>query len=48
MAKKKIIFPKMDKKDIVVVNNTNGIVVTDSMEMIDALILEQRAFVKTR
>ena len=29
-------------------NNTNGIIVTDSMEMIDALLLEQRQFVETR
>lgn len=48
LAKKKIIFPEMDKKDIAVVNNTNGIIVTDSMEIIDALLLEQRPFVKTR
>ena len=48
VAKKKIILPEMDKKDITVVNNTNGIIVTDSMEIIDALLLEQRPFVKTR
>ena len=48
VAKKKIILPEMDKKDITVVNNTNGIIITDSMEMIDALLLEQRQFAKTR
>lgn len=48
LAKKKIILPEMDKKDITVVNNTNGIIITDSMEIIDALLLEQRPFVKTR
>lgn len=47
-SKEKIILPEMDKKDITVVNNTNGIIVTDSMEIIDALLLEQRQFVKTR
>lgn len=47
VAKKKIL-PEMEKKDITVVNNTSGIIVTDSMEMIDALLLEQRQFVKTR
>lgn len=45
LAKKKIILPEMDKKNITVVNNTNGIIVTDSME---TLFLEQRKFVKTR
>ena len=48
LAKKKIILPEMDKKDITVVNNTNGIIITDSMEMIDALLLEQSQFAKTR
>ena len=48
LAKKKIILPEMDKKDISVVNNTNGIIITDSMEMIDALLLEQSQFAKTR
>ena len=48
LAKKKIILPEMDKKDIAVVNSTSGIIVTDSTEMIDALLLEQRQFVKTR
>lgn len=45
---RKKILPEMDKKDITVVNNTNGIIVTDSMEIIDALLLEQRPFVKTK
>lgn len=48
LAKKKIILPEMDKKDITIVNNTNGIIITDSMEMIDVLLLEQRQLVKTR
>ncbi|MDL2301041.1 hypothetical protein LJC58_01655 [Lachnospiraceae bacterium OttesenSCG-928-D06] len=49
LAKKKIILPEMDKKDITLVNSTNGIIVTDSIEFIDALLLEQRQqFVKTR
>ncbi len=48
LAKKIIILPEMDKKDITVVSNTSGIIVTDSMEMIDALFLGQRQFVKTR
>lgn len=48
VAKKKIILPEMEKKDITVVNNTSGIFVTDPMEMIDGLLLEQRQFVKTR
>lgn len=48
LTKKKIILPEMDKKDIIIVNSTNGIIVTDSIEFIDALLLEQRQFVKTR
>ena len=48
LAKKKIILPEMDKKNITVVNNTNGIIITDSMEMINALLLEQSQFAKTR
>lgn len=48
LVKKKIILSEMDSKDMAVVNNTSGIIVTDSMEIIDALLLEQRQFIKTR
>ncbi len=46
VAKKKLILPE---NDIAIANNTKGIIITDSMEMIDDLLLEQRQqFVKTR
>lgn len=38
----------MDKKDIIAVNNINGIIVTGSMEMVEALFMEQSKFTKTR
>lgn len=47
LAKKKIILPEMDKKDITIVNSNSGIIVTDSIEMID-LFNEQRTLVKMR
>lgn len=48
LVKKKIILPEMDKKGITVVNNNSGIIITDSMGMVETLFAEQSMFTKTR
>lgn len=48
LAKKKIILPEMDKKSITIVSNNSGIIITDSIEMVETLFAEQSMFTKTR
>lgn len=36
----------MDKTDMTIVNNTNGRIITDSMEIISSLFTEQKQFIK--
>lgn len=43
---RKIILPEMDKTDMTIVNNTNGRIITDSMEIISSLFTEQKQFIK--
>ena len=48
LAKKKIILPEVDKKDIEIVNIADKIITTGSMDMVHELFVEQNQLIKTR
>ena len=48
LAKKKIILPEVDKKDIEIVNIADRIITTGSMDMVHELFVEQNQLIKTR